>query len=53
MGDKIPNNVDPLLYAMQLINIEPYELSYEKIVNQRDWFKALAKEAIEKYYENN
>ena len=34
-------------WIVKYIHTDPYELSYEKIVNQRDWYKKLAKKQIE------
>ena len=37
-------------WIVKYIHTDPYELSYEKIVNQRDWYKKLAKKLIEDDY---
>lgn len=34
-------------WIVKYIHTDPYELSYEKIVNQRDWYKILARKQIE------
>ena len=34
-------------WIVKYIHTDPCELSFEKIVNQRDWYKTLAKKQIE------
>lgn len=40
-----------LMYrTIRLIDMEPYELSHEKIRQQRDWFKKLARETLQEIH---
>lgn len=39
--------------TLRLIDVEPYELSHEKIVQQRDWFKKLARETLQEMFNDD